>query len=469
MRLRILLICSVFLIMTEIVSAQNSAPVPSPSASEDRTGVANSNRTAQSGNQSGDLAKSLGISFLSNSQSTLVLIRDGKEYLVDVVARTVQERQPQSGEAASPTPANAPESPATLFMTNCASCHGAQGTGNPVVGTPNFQDPSIQRSLTEPQIRRTISNGIPGRMPPWSGRLTDTQITALTSYIRSFSPGPGGSQATVNANKPPEKPKVYEPGDDVLVSLPTGRPTARHGVYVNFAHRFAYDPAFTGTGRGEILFGLDGFAIPSFGFRYGVTDKLSLSIYRSPSVIGRPIQLMAGYNLLDEHKGNPVNLMVRVSIEGQNNFRKNYTENIEGIISRSLTSRAQLYLVPTMSFNDRPLTQSGFRSQQIPDLPGTNAFSLGIGLAVDVRPTVALLAEVIPTLANGDELGIHRPAYAFGIQKKIWRHAFTLGFTNSPGTTVSQRAGTRAQFLGDPSADTPGGLFIGFDLTRQIH
>jgi hypothetical protein len=214
---------------------------------------------------------------------------------------------------------------------------------------------------------------------------------------------------------------------------------------------------------------LDGFAIPSFGFRYGLTDKLSVSIYRSPSIIGRPIQLMAGYNFLDEHRGNPFNLMVRVSIEGQNNFRKNFTENIEGIVSRSITSRAQLYLVPTVSFNDRPLVQSGFRSRDIADVPGTNAFSLGVGLAVDVRPTVALLAEVIPTLANGDELGIHRPAFAFGIQKKIYRHAFTLGFTNSPGTTVSQRAGTRAHFLSDPNADTPAGLFIGFDLTRQIH
>ena len=88
---------------------------------------------------------------------------------------------------------------------------------------------------------------------------------------------------------------------------------------------------------------------------------------------------------------------------------------------------------------------------------------------MDIRPTVALIAEVIPTLVNGRELGIHRPAYGFGIQKKIWRHAFTFGFTTSPGTTISQRAGTRASFLNDPAADTPGGLFIGFDLTRQIY
>jgi len=72
-------------------------------------------------------------------------------------------------------------------------------------------------------------------------------------------------------------------------------------------------------------------------------------------------------------------------------------------------------------------------------------------------------------LVNGGALGIHRPAYSFGIQKKIYRHAFTLGLMNSPGTTVSQRAGTRATFLGEPNADTPAGLFFGFDITRQIH
>jgi hypothetical protein len=178
---------------------------------------------------------------------------------------------------------------------------------------------------------------------------------------------------------------------------------------------------------------------------------------------------MAGYNLLEEIKGDPLNLMVRASIEGQNNFRKNYTENIEAILSRSITKRAQVYLVPTISFNDRPLVQPlGFASDQILDLPGVNTFALGVGLSIDIRPTVALMAEVIPTLVNASELGIHRPAFSFGIQKKIWRHAFTLALTNSPGTTVSQRADTRAEFLGEPGADTFGGLTLGFNITRQI-
>ncbi|MBZ5514399.1 MAG: DUF5777 family beta-barrel protein [Acidobacteriia bacterium] len=272
---------------------------------------------------------------------------------------------------------------------------------------------------------------------------------------------------------PPEqktKPGVYEPGDDFVFSLPTGRRLNRHGFYINFNHRFAFNPAFEGKARGHVLLGLDDFSISSFGFRYGVTKDLSVGVYRSPSVIGRPIQFTAGYHLLDEHDGGPFNAEVRVSVEGQNDFSKNFTGDFEGIFSRSLTGRAQIYIVPTFSVQNRPLVPpQRVIEDPWPNLPGFNTFALGVGGSLDIRPTVALVAEVIPTLVNGPELGIHRPAYSFGIQKKIWRHAFTFGFTTSPGTTVSQRAATRAALVGDPTGDTPGGLFVGFDLTRQVY
>jgi len=79
------------------------------------------------------------------------------------------------------------------------------------------------------------------------------------------------------------------------------------------------------------------------------------------------------------------------------------------------------------------------------------------------------VAEVTPTLIGGSQLGIHRAAFAFGIQKKIYRHAFTFGVTNSPGVTVSQRAGTDATFLNNQRADVFKEMFLGFDLTRQVH
>lgn len=403
------------------------------------------------------------VSYTDASHSTMLLQVDGKQYLVNVAAHTVSE----TGGAATASTA-APSPAADLFQKNCGSCHGESGTGVAAIGTPNFADPAFQQSVTDAGVTNAIRNG-KGSMPAWSGKLSDQQIADLSAYVRSLA-NPGGA-AKPGAARPEvaSKPGVYKPGDDLLMSLPTGRPVDEHGMTVNFTHRFPFDSAVSGGSRGSELFGLDNFGIASFGFRYGVTDKLSVDVWRSPSLIGRPIQLMTAYNLLNENHGDPLNLAVRVSIEGQDNFKKNYTENIEAIFSRSLTSRAQFYAVPTVSFNDRRLVESGFASDQIPDLPGVNAFSIGFGLAVDIRPTVALVAEIIPTLVNADELGIHRPAYSFGIQKKIYRHAFTIGLTNSPGTTVSQRAGTRATFLGEPNSDTPAGLFFGFDLSRQIH
>ena len=411
---------------------------------------------------SADAAKGLGISFGNGAGSTVILERDGKRYEIDVAAKTVQEIGPGAGEPAG-----------ALFQRNCAFCHGSDGKGKAALGTPDFTDPAFDRTLSPQDIVNAIRNGkAGGRMPAWSGKLTDAQIDNISTYIRSFSGNGGG--ASSSSGQPQEVSgttgKIYEPGDDLLFSLPTGRAVDNHGLYVNFTHRFPYDAAFTGQGRGGELFGLDNFALASLGLRYGITDKLSVSVFRSPTLLGRPIQLMAAYNILDEHHEDPLNFAVRVSIEGQNNFRKNYTQNIEGIFSRSITSKGQFYVVPTMSFDARPVVQAtGFASADILDLPGVNTFSVGVGAAYDIRPTVALIAEVIPTLLNAGELGIHRPAYSFGIQKKLFRHAFTLGLTTSPGTTVSQRAGTRAEFLGEPSADTPGGLFFGFDLMRQIH
>jgi mono/diheme cytochrome c family protein len=408
-------------------------------------------------------AAGLGVSFIPGSTTTLLIEKDGQTYLVDLAAQTV--RAPEPSAAASPDGQ-------AIFTHNCSQCHGPNGKGISGMKTPDFTDPKVQARLTDDQIRQTIRDGRKGTaMPAWRGKLSEDEIASVASYVRTLgshaeAPQIGGTQSASAATNP----AIYQPGDDWLLSLPTGRQLDKHGLYVNFTHRFAYDPAFSGTARGGALAGLDGFSLSSFGFRYGVTSNLSVSAYRSPTFLGRPIQLMAAYHLAGEADGMPLNAAVRFSVEGQDDFGKNFTENFELILSRSVTGRAQFYAVPTFSVNARRLFQpASYLSSAIPDLPGVNTFSIGFGGAFDIRPTVALVAEVIPTLVNGRPLEIHRPAYSFGIQKKIFRHAFTLGFMTNPASTVSQRAATRAAFLNDPSADKPGGLFVGFDLMRQLH
>jgi mono/diheme cytochrome c family protein len=431
----------------------------------------------EAGPSVGDLAPSdLGISFIPNSTSTLRMERGGRTYEVDLIARTVREidltPRPDSTRGGAPSSLSSQAGGVTIFARNCATCHGADAKGVVGLRTPDFTDPKVQANLKDEQIVTTIESGKPGTMmPAWAGKLSQQQILAVAGYLRSLvssglpAQGPGSGQPV----GPKRSPHIYEPGDDSVFTLPTGRRLDAHGLYVNFTHRFAVDPAFSGIARGGALLGLDGFSLSSFGFRYGVTKNFSISVYRSPTFISRPIQMMGAYNLISEADGALLNVVGRFSVEGQNDFDRNFVKNFELILSRSLGRRAQLYFVPTFSLGARHLySPSSYSSMAIPNMPGYNTFSMGAGGAFDVRPTVALIAEVIPTLINGAPLGIHRPAYSFGIQKKIWRHAFTFGFTNSPATTVSQRAATRAAFLNDPGADKPQGLFIGFDLTRQL-
>jgi hypothetical protein len=356
-------------------------------------------------------ASDLGVTFLAGSTSQLVIERNGKRYLVDVATNSIHEADAAMAQAA----VTAPAAPAAETVSSS-------------------QTPAV----AETEKKKTVA-------------------------------------------------KIYTPGDDSLFSVPTGRRLDRHGLYLNFTHRFPFEPAFTTPGRGDTLFGLDDFSLSSLGLRYGVTSKLSVMAYRSPSDIGRPIELMAAYNFLDESDGKPFNAALRFSVDGQNDFASNYTENFELVTSRSIGHRAQLYVAPTFSIHQRPLLQNQNSSladpvpnqpcsaplavglpPSIPARPCANTFSLAVGAAVNIRPTVAIIAETIPTLVNSDEMGIHRPEFSFGIQKKLWRHAFTLGFTNSPGSIVSERSGTNATFIGSPGADTPAKMFIGFNLTRQL-
>jgi len=414
------------------------------------------------------LARALGIRFVEDSTSFVIVEGNGQEYIVDLATRTIRENDGKPALAATRTQQAAPGTsrPADtnlgirVFQQQCSPCHGNDGKGLRSAGTPDFTDPQVQARLTDEVLLNTIRNGKPGtEMPAWAGKLSEAEIRGVASAVRSL--GSGQRLPT---------PTVYEPADDYVYTLPTGRPLTRHGLYLNFTHRFAYDPAFSGTARGHMLLGLDGFSVPSFGLRFGVTDKLSVSAYRSPSTINRPIEFGAAYHFLDEHDGNPLNATFRASIDGQNDFSKNFATNFEGIVSRSFSRRAQLYVVPTVSLGNRRLiSKPGSLPDVPPNLPSINSFSLGVGGAFDIRPTIALVAEVSPTLVHGRDLGIHRPAYGFGIQKRLRRHAFTLGFSNNPGTVVSQRAGTNATFLSDPTADKPKGFFIGFDLMRQLY
>lgn len=277
--------------------------------------------------------------------------------------------------------------------------------------------------------------------------------------------GPEKTVATLApAKTEPEPPaNVYRQVDVRLINLPTAIPLPKGSLWMDFTHRFPFGEPTDKAG----LFGLDSIAYPSFGVLYGVTDRIHVGAYRSPGGVERPIQLFAGASLLDEQKGDPLSVQARVGLEGRDNFQRNFTTSFEFTFARSITRHAQLYVVPTVSVGDRPL---GIGSEQ--NYPGETAMALGVGAAVNIRPTVALMAEANMRLNEDARYlnlgnGIHRPAFGFAIQKSSVsrRHSFTLTFSNSPGTTMSQRSMTRGLFGVD---DGMQGLTIGFNLSRRI-
>ena len=81
-----------------------------------------------------------------------------------------------------------PDDGGDLFKQKCSMCHGADGKGYPALKTPDFTDPKVQAALSDKEIVETIKNGKKGTaMPAFGDKLSDEQIHALVTYIRSLA------------------------------------------------------------------------------------------------------------------------------------------------------------------------------------------------------------------------------------------------------------------------------------------
>ena len=76
-----------------------------------------------------------------------------------------------------------------LFETNCAKCHGPDGSGSTAigkaVGAKDLRAPEALK-LTDAQIYTQIDQG-KGNMPPFGGTLNKAQIDSLLPYVRQLS------------------------------------------------------------------------------------------------------------------------------------------------------------------------------------------------------------------------------------------------------------------------------------------
>ena len=83
---------------------------------------------------------------------------------------------------------HAQDSGAVTYKAKCASCHGADGSGNTPAGKSMkalpFKSPDIVSASDDDLIADT-KNG-KGKMPKYAGKLTDAQIKDVVAYIRTL-------------------------------------------------------------------------------------------------------------------------------------------------------------------------------------------------------------------------------------------------------------------------------------------
>ncbi len=142
---------------------------------------------------------------------------------------------------------------AKLYSTHCASCHGMDGTGNPVrVAMPSIADftgLAWQMSQTDLEITHGIREGKAPLMPPFADKLSQDQILALAIYVRAFAVAP-----PVLANEPSSEGLAF-PSE--LKTIPTsGQPPATPitaGMSPTQIYRAYCLACHAEDGRGEIV------------------------------------------------------------------------------------------------------------------------------------------------------------------------------------------------------------------------
>jgi cytochrome c oxidase cbb3-type subunit 3 len=76
---------------------------------------------------------------------------------------------------------------ATRYMQLCVACHGADGTGNPLLGAPDLTDRIWLYGGSPGTIADVIGNGRTGVMPPHREFLGEDKVHLLAAYIYGLS------------------------------------------------------------------------------------------------------------------------------------------------------------------------------------------------------------------------------------------------------------------------------------------
>jgi mono/diheme cytochrome c family protein len=98
----------------------------------------------------------------------------------------------------------------TVYDARCATCHGAQGEGKPPHWPPLAGNQSIGMASAVNPIRMVLNGGYPPGtkenprpygMPPFAGQLSDNEVAAVVTYIRTAWGNRGTAVSAREANE----------------------------------------------------------------------------------------------------------------------------------------------------------------------------------------------------------------------------------------------------------------------------
>jgi cytochrome c6 len=88
------------------------------------------------------------------------------------------------------TPSAAQDVAAT-YKAKCAMCHGADGKGETPagkkMGAHDFASAEVQK-MSDADLTQAIEKG-KNKMPPYAGKLKDSEVKELVAYVRGLGKG----------------------------------------------------------------------------------------------------------------------------------------------------------------------------------------------------------------------------------------------------------------------------------------
>jgi hypothetical protein len=314
--------------------------------------------------------------------------------------------------------------------------------------TIHFSDPDKKQIVVE-------AGGMKNLVDVDRRTVNGTPATNTTSPVRVAIPS--GQDVAGAASEVPVDPYAREGaffGANV-VNLPNGKPQKGGGLDFFIGHRFAQDVKNSGFGR---LFGFDSGANIAYGVRAGLTDRLSVSAYRTSLALAQTISLGSSFQISRQSVNMPLTVQVRGSVDGKHNFglyrkenennrrlpERQYSPVLQVVTTRTFKDRVSFVMVPTFAWNTRDENNGE-------DIPGSSygtqynsTIALGLGGGVRFLPSVSLVGEIIPRwryrgLAGGDSYK-DMPGFSIGLQKSTFRHTFELLISRQLSMTPAQVA-----------------------------